>query len=79
MGDLVDLDEYRRRRKNKIVTPKEEFSRDDHNATVVEKLKNGDNLSTCKKEDTWFPQRGVFDREKGRMVPLRPKTDDTEQ
>jgi hypothetical protein len=40
-----------------------------NNKTVLEKMKNGDNLSINKTEDTWFPPKGTFDRSKGRMVP----------
>ena len=40
----------------------------ENNKRVLEKWRNGDNLSNSTDEDTWFPPKGVFDKKKGRMV-----------
>ena len=56
MGDVIDLAQYRK----------------DNNKRVLEKMKAGDNLCTSTTEDSWFPPKGTFDRQKGRMVPAAP-------
>jgi hypothetical protein len=39
-----------------------------NNKRVLEKWKNGDNLANSTPEDTWYPEKGVFDKAKGKMV-----------
>jgi hypothetical protein len=52
----------------------------ENNARVLDKWKKGDNLATSTPEDQFYPPRGIFSREEGRMVstykaeiPKKPK------
>lgn len=56
MGEVIDFEKYRQ----------------ENNKRVLEKFRSGDNLATSKPEDTWYPPKGIFDRSKGRMVPVAP-------
>lgn len=49
----------------------------ENNLRVLAKLAEGDNLATSSVEDSWFPSRGIFDREKGRMVATKQTTKQT--
>lgn len=87
MGQVIDFEAYRLRRlmretfqkakeSDPFLTNTEQRINED-NERVLKKMEQGDNLSTSTLQDSWFPARGKFDREKGRMVPTRP--DDEEE
>ena len=71
MSDNV-IDLFQRKKKP---ASSERTAQQENNERVLEKLEQGDDLATSTLEDTWFPPKGVFDREKGRMVPVREKND----
>lgn len=68
--NVIDLFKHKKKRSEPTT------AQQTNNERVLEKLEAGDNLSTSTLEDTWFPPKGVFDREKGRMVPVREKNND---
>jgi len=60
MGDVIDL-------RQRILDRNKE-----HNNGVLERLRAGDSLSLVPPQATWFPPRGTFSRELGRMVVSAP-------
>ena len=69
MGDVIFVDFARKIITGKLTTIKDTKSiQEENNDRVLEKMEKGDNLSTSTLKDSWFPNRGVFDRKLGRMV-----------
>jgi hypothetical protein len=79
MTNVISLDEYRKKKNRKTFMRVRPGANDENNERVLEKLKEGDNLSTSTLEDSWFPVKGVFDREKGRMVPSKVRVTDDDK
>jgi len=42
----------------------------ENNVYVLEQFRKGAELSKTTQESSWFPPRGVFDKDKGRMVAI---------
>jgi hypothetical protein len=49
----------------------------ENNLYVLDLMKKGGDMAKIPNEETWFPPRGVFDKEKGKMVAVnnQPKTE----
>lgn len=57
MGELINLKDRQK----------------ENNKRVLERLQDKeDNLANSSVQDSWFPSRGIFDRNLGRMVPAKP-------
>lgn len=51
----------------------------ENNVYVLNQFRKGAELSKTTQEQTWFPPRGVFDKEKGRMVAINAAPVDVQQ